>query len=153
MTQTSAALNIHGVAVQIGRCGILIEGPAGAGKTTLAFELVERMRMKGGHGAIIADDRCLLQAAGGRLIARAPEALAGLAELSGLGIIEISHARAGIIDLAVRLVPPEAAERMPQEASCTHCGVTLPILDAAMRKAQRNARLIFAHPALAQALA
>lgn len=149
MTDRAGALHIHAVAIQLGCRGVLIEGPAGAGKTTLGFELVERMRGAGRHGAFIADDRCLIHSSGGRLIARAPDALAGLAELHGLGIARIPHADAGVIDLVVRLVPGEDAERMPEPQVRALCDVSLPCLPVGVRQARRNARLIFAHPALA----
>jgi serine kinase of HPr protein (carbohydrate metabolism regulator) len=150
---------IHAVCVLVGRAGVLIEGPSGAGKTTLGFELVElaqtrflaRPHSGAGWAAFVADDACLLEAANGRLVARAPAAIAGLAERAGLGVVTVAHAPAAIVDLVVRLVAPEAAERMPDAAAASHCGVTLPRLDVAARNAARGARLIFAHPALAKA--
>src|SRR6478735_7393544 len=82
---------IHASAVLIGAKAALIRGPAGSGKSRLVWNLIAAA----GHGALpfarlVADDRVHLENRAGRLLASAPQALAGLIEVHGLGIRRIA---------------------------------------------------------------
>src|SRR5262249_13034273 len=50
---------------------------------------------------LVADDRVHLEARHGRLVARRPEALAGLIEVRGLGIRRVPHEPAAVIGYVV----------------------------------------------------
>jgi HPr kinase/phosphorylase len=108
---------VHATALLIGAVGILIRGPSGSGKSALALDLVSRAGMRGEFAAWIADDQVVLEALNGRLIARRPPAIAGLAELRGLGIVAVDHEPAAVIRLVVDLIDPSDLERMPQPDS------------------------------------
>jgi serine kinase of HPr protein (carbohydrate metabolism regulator) len=113
---------IHASAVLARGGGVLLRGASGAGKSTLAAALVER------GARLVADDRVMLSARGGRLVATAPATIAGLLELRGLGLVAMPFERAAIIRLVVDLVPRDDWERMP-EAGALHAellGVRLP---------------------------
>ncbi|MBX3482822.1 HPr kinase/phosphorylase [Phenylobacterium sp.] len=101
--------------------GILIEGPSGAGKSDLALRALD-------HGfRLVADDRVLLWADGGRLWGRAPDPLAGLIEVRGQGVVPVAAVAFSGVALKVRLEPPE---RMPDPATETVLGVEIPLMAA-----------------------
>jgi hypothetical protein len=119
---------VHATAVVIGEDGILIRGPAGAGKSTLARELIRWAGERGRHCALVSDDRVILERSHGRLIARAVPAIAGLLEIRGLGIVRAPWQEAGLIGLVVDI--REQAPRMPEEpnATATLRGIELPLI-------------------------
>jgi len=114
---------IHASAVLIGAGAILIHGPSGAGKSQLAFRLIAAAQA-GRFGAaarfarLISDDRIILSAHHGRLIARAVAELAGLIEIRGLGIRQVPYERAGLVRLIVELNSVET-NRLPAPASAS----------------------------------
>ncbi|MED5545569.1 MAG: HPr kinase/phosphatase C-terminal domain-containing protein [Pseudomonadota bacterium] len=61
---------------------ILIEGPSGAGKTSLALELIDR------GAVLVGDDGVVLEPRAGHLIARPHPRTAGLIEVRNLGILD-----------------------------------------------------------------
>src|SRR4051812_25700980 len=63
--------------------GVLIEGSSGVGKSDLALRALDT------GFRLVADDRVILWASGGRLFGRAPASLAGLAELRGVGVVSV----------------------------------------------------------------
>lgn len=118
---------LHASAVLVGARAVLIRGPSGSGKSRLALRLLDA---GGGRFArLVADDRTAVTAAGGRLLARPAETLAGLIEVRGLGLRRLPHEPVAVVGLVVDLADP-AAERMPQDPATivTIQGVTLPRL-------------------------
>jgi HPr kinase/phosphorylase len=106
---------IHASAVLAGARAVLIRGPSGAGKSRLAFDLIEAGRSGPLRFAcLVGDDRVHVQAAGGRLLVRPAEALAGLIEVRGLGIIQMPYESSAVVDLVVDL--SAEPERLPQSA-------------------------------------
>ena len=61
--------------------GVLIEGPAGAGKSDLALRALDL------GFRLVSDDRTQVFAALGRLFGRAPDSLSGQIEVRGLGVV------------------------------------------------------------------
>lgn len=57
------ALGLHGLAFEVGDCGVLAIGPSGAGKTTLALAALS------GGARLASDDRVALYVVGGALLA------------------------------------------------------------------------------------
>ncbi len=113
---TSHPPTIHACAVLVGARALLIRGPAGAGKSRLALELIQA----GASGRLafvrlVADDRVHVAAVHGRLIAHAPATLAGLLEIRGIGIRRVPYEPMAVLRLVVDLAT--AAERMPQAAA------------------------------------
>ena len=106
----SEAATVHASAVLVGECGVLIRGPAGSGKSSLLLGL-----LAAGPAAtwLIADDRVILAAAHGRLVAAAPPALAGLIEIRGQGIVRRPFVSPARLDLVVDLMALADCERMP----------------------------------------
>ena len=83
------SLTHHCCIIEINNQGIMIEGKAGSGKTSLAFGLLERAEQLGLKAFWIADDQAHLETNDGCLVARVPETLAGKVELRGFGILQV----------------------------------------------------------------
>ncbi len=122
---------VHGSAVLLAETGILIRGPSGSGKSALVLELLaadpERTRL-------VADDRVVLTAASGRLLAGVPAAIAGLIELRGVGLLRRPFVAPVVIRLIVDLVPAGAVSRLPEAADAQAGieGIVLPRLALAV---------------------
>jgi serine kinase of HPr protein (carbohydrate metabolism regulator) len=114
--------SVHGTAVLVGSDGVLIRGESGAGKSGLALALIER------GGKLVADDRLMLSAINGRLIATPPAPTAGRIELRGRGLINVPHERGCVIRLVADIVSDEGLERMPEphHLTTTLLGIALP---------------------------
>jgi serine kinase of HPr protein (carbohydrate metabolism regulator) len=124
---------IHASAVLIGAKAVLIRGPSGAGKSQLAFDLIQAAAQgQLPFARLVADDRALVVARGGRLLVRPAPALAGLIEIRGLGIRSIDHEELAVVGLVVDLAATDAARLPAQEAGNTDvCGIRLPRLAVA----------------------
>jgi serine kinase of HPr protein (carbohydrate metabolism regulator) len=101
--------------------GVIIEGPSGAGKSDLALRAV-------GQGfRLVADDRVVVFLSDGRLYGRAPESLAGLFEVRGLGVTPHDSLPFARIVLRVACAPsPAGVERIPEAETATILDVPLP---------------------------
>jgi serine kinase of HPr protein (carbohydrate metabolism regulator) len=125
------ASTVHASAVLIGARAVLIRGPSGAGKSCLALALIEAGR--GGtlrFAKLVGDDRVHLEVAGGRLLVRPAEALAGLIEQHGVGLLRRDHEARAVVGLVVDLAA-EDAERLPQTSEVAVATVKLPRLAVA----------------------
>jgi HPr kinase/phosphorylase len=106
---------IHASAVLTGARAVLIRGPSGAGKSRLALGLIEASRTGALRFArLVGDDRVHVQAAGGRLLVRPAESLAGLIEVRGLGILRLPYEPGAVVGLVIDL--SANAERLPEAA-------------------------------------
>lgn len=115
----AAETTVHASCVLAGRRAVLIRGPSGSGKSRLALALIAAA--ESGllpFARLVADDRVHLLAAHGRLIARAPEPVAGRIEVRGFGIRTLPHEPLALVGLVVDLAAADAA-RLPDEAACT----------------------------------
>ena len=107
MSAAASSAQLHASAVAVDGRGCLITGRAGAGKSTLALELVAL-------GAdLVADDRVDTRRSGEALILSAPSALAGMVEARGLGILRLPVRHEAPLALIVDLDEPET-ERLPE---------------------------------------
>ena len=104
--------------------GVLIEGPSGAGKSDLALRALD-------HGfRLVADDRTVVFAAGGDLYSKAPDSLAGLIEVRGLGVVAAPALPFCAVVAVIRCVDgPTAVERLPDPRFETIEGVSTPVFD------------------------
>jgi len=126
---------VHASAVLVGTRAVLIRGPSGAGKSQLALEIIESARS--GlllFARLVGDDRVHLQTAGGRLLVRSVEALAGLIEVRDVGILRLPHEPSAVVGLVVDLAAD--AERLPdaKEQQSVLEGISLPRLAVAEAK-------------------
>jgi HPr kinase/phosphorylase len=110
----STGVRMHGTCVARDGAGVLIVGPSGAGKSDLALRLL-------GRGFIlVADDQ--VDVIDG--VARAPEALAGLLEVRGLGIVRLPYLSAARLNVVVSLT--DQSERLPLPER--HAALDLPMM-------------------------
>jgi serine kinase of HPr protein (carbohydrate metabolism regulator) len=104
--------------------GALIEGPSGVGKSDLALRALDQ------GFVLVADDRTLVFVSNGALYGRAPDPLAGLIEVRGLGVLPQCHRPFCRIDLLVRCVDrPQTVERLPDPRFEVVEGVPVPVFD------------------------
>jgi HPr kinase/phosphorylase len=122
---------VHASAVLVGARAILIRGPSGAGKSRLALELIDSARTGALRFArLIGDDRLHLEPAGGRLLVRYAETLAGLIELRGVGILRRDYEPCAVVGLVVDLAAADA-ERLPEYTELAIAGIDVPRLAVA----------------------
>jgi HPr kinase/phosphorylase len=124
---------VHASAVLVGARAVLIRGPSGSGKSRLALDLIQAA--EGGallFARLVADDRVHLQRRGGRLLVRPAEALAGLIEVYGVGVMRLPHEPSAVVGLVVDLAAADSG-RLPDPASRTTeiAGINLPRLAVA----------------------
>ena len=111
----------------VGDRGILIRGPSGSGKSSLALGLIDDMRFE---ARLLADDRLVLVDGPNGLIARTPRRLEGLIEVRGIGVIKMASIDEAKIALVVDLLSPDDCPRYPAsgERNTTLMGHSLPRL-------------------------
>ena len=114
-------MTIHGCVIAGAARAALILGAAGAGKSSLALDLMAR------GARLVADDRVVLQARDGALIASAPISLAGLIEVRGIGIARVAAQSSAAVSLVVDL-DRAAAARLPDPLTWQHSGITLRLI-------------------------
>jgi serine kinase of HPr protein (carbohydrate metabolism regulator) len=108
---------VHASAVLVGERALLIRGPAGAGKSRLAFALLDAA----GTGILpyarlVADDRVRIFVASGRLLAAAPETIRGMIEARGLGIRRVECEPLALVGLVVDLAALDGT-RLPEASA------------------------------------
>lgn len=83
--------------VAVGDRGVLIEGTPGSGKSALALALIDR------GARLVGDDGVMLEAQGGRLIARPHPRTRGLLEIRNLGLASFAVCESVAVALLVTL--------------------------------------------------
>lgn len=139
-----APVNMHATGLVVAGAGVIVTGASGSGKSSLAFELLERGRATGRFSCLVADDQIFLSGQSGGLVMEAPAPIAGLAEMRGYGVARVDHEPAAVVDLMVELVPPGEAPRHRRDKVRTVEGVEIPCLELAERDSAGSARAILA---------
>lgn len=121
------AQTIHANCLVIGTRGIVIRGRSGSGKSELTDILIEAARNRGNLGVLVADDRVYLSSCRGQIAARVPEAISGLLEIRGNGLVQTDFLPAARVHLLVDLKPAEAIERLPENTTRTETLDGLPV--------------------------
>jgi len=121
-TGDAAQTTLHASAVAIGEHALLITGEAGAGKTTLALEMIAL------GAELIADDQVLARPGDdGRLWLSAPPNLAGLVELRGFGLIRLAARPRAALRLIADL-DRAAGNRLPPRGQRVLSGIACPVI-------------------------
>jgi len=131
MAERSAS--VHASCVLVGARAVLIRGPSASGKSQLALELIQAAASGSLRFArLVADDRVHLAPAGGRLLARPAEALAGLIEVRGVGLLRLPYEPCAVVGLVVDLAATDGS-RLPgsEQREAAIDGIVLPRLPVA----------------------
>lgn len=126
---------IHASCVALAGRAVLIRGPSGSGKSDLALRLID-------EGAIlVADDQVELAREDDRLLASAPQRIAGLIEVRGIGLVCMPWLERVPVALIVDLVTGAEVERLPEPREDNLGGVVLPVLDIVASAPSAGARI------------
>ncbi|MEP5937261.1 MAG: HPr kinase/phosphatase C-terminal domain-containing protein [Erythrobacter sp.] len=120
IVQAKVQASIQASAIAIDGRALLIEGPPGAGKSSLAIALIDR-------GAIlIGDDGVQLSLGEGRLLASPPPNIRGKLEIRNVGIVDLPVTSA---PLGLILTLTKDAPRFPDPVEHREIlGMTIPVL-------------------------
>lgn len=121
--------NLHATALVAGATGLLITGPSGSGKTALALAILDRAASFGRYARLVSDDQVLLCVRGHRLIAKAPDSIAGLVEVRGLGPMKWQAQTEAVIDVAFAIKPAAQVDRMQEPGRFEWGGATTPMFN------------------------
>lgn len=132
---------IHGTSVEIDGAGILLRGPPGSGKSDLALRLISEREAR-----LVADDQVEVSMRDGRLMARAPESLAGMIEVRGLGIARLDHHPSWALHLVIELC--DTVARFPSPSQTVIVGHPLPVCRLRATEASAVAKVMLAVKAL-----
>ena len=116
---------VHGTAVAIGGKAVLLRGPPGSGKSDLALRLIDA------GARLVADDQTRVWRDADALMVTAPDTLAGLIEVRGIGIVHADPLPVARLALLVDLVAPQHVERLPEPSSETIFGLAIPAVAVA----------------------
>lgn len=111
---------IHASCVSVNGNGVLICGPAGSGKSSLALNLIAL------GAELVADDQTLIRRENKNLIARCPETISHLIEARGLGILTPPTRSDVALTLVVDLETVQS-QRVPLPEAYELFGITLPL--------------------------
>ena len=121
---------MHATAVAVDGRAALLVGPSGAGKSDLALRMLTGAFQDQGRAVVaglVADDQVLLERVEQRLVVRAPQTIAGLIEVRGVGLVSFAPVEVADVRLVVDLAA--TGERMPDPNERRDVlGVPLPIL-------------------------
>lgn len=112
MNETPTTARYHATTVAVDGAAVMITGPSGSGKSSLALELI-------GLGAsLVADDLSHIEVQDGVPYAIAPPKMAGVIEARGVGLINVPHSPKAHLRLVVDMGQLETA-RLPSSPAVT----------------------------------
>jgi serine kinase of HPr protein (carbohydrate metabolism regulator) len=129
------AILVHATAVAVGEHAVLLRGPSGSGKSDLALRLIDA------GARLVADDQTRLWREGDAVFLRAPQPIAGLIEVRGVGIVRMTPLPRARLALIADLVAPQHVERLPEPSSETIFGLAIPLVAIAPFEASAPAKL------------
>jgi serine kinase of HPr protein (carbohydrate metabolism regulator) len=132
---SSGTLLVHATTVAIGGRAVLLRGTSGSGKSDLALRLIDA------GARLVADDQSELWRDGDAVLVRAPEPIAGMIEVRGVGIMRVKPLSVAPLALIVDLVALQHVERLPEPSSETIFGLAIPLVALAPFEASAPIKL------------
>lgn len=120
-TPPDDTLTLHASCVAAGGRAVLILGRSGAGKSALALQLIAL------GARLVADDRTILEARPGALVASAPAPIRGLVEARFVGLLHADPLAEAPVGLAVDLDIAET-DRLPPRREARFLERAVPLL-------------------------
>jgi HPr kinase/phosphorylase len=111
--------HLHASCVEKNGQGVLLRGHAGAGKSSFALSLINR------GFRLVADDQVRTRTEDGLLIASPAEALKGLLEVRGIGILNFDYTSSCHVQYLIDLVPGYMSDRMPTLSHFSLSGIPI----------------------------
>ncbi len=120
---------IYGTCVSLGGNAAILKGASGSGKSDLALRFIFDTPPEL-EAALVADDQIEVEERNGKLMASAPQTIAGRMEVRGIGIIAVPYRRDAEVRLIVQLTDNDEVPRLPPSPlpAQSLCGRDLPIL-------------------------
>jgi HPr kinase/phosphorylase len=137
VTAAADRLILHASCVAAHGRAVLITGPSGSGKSSLAMQMLAL------GARLISDDQTEVVATAKRLIARCPSpAIAGLIEARGVGLLRAEALAEAPVALVVDLSQEEDS-RLPPRRMITVLGTALPLVLQARNSHFPSALMIY----------
>ena len=143
-TEPATQPTLHATAIAIAGRAAIIRGASGAGKSDLALRCIAGAvsQLQPEPAGLVADDRIIVERHAEGLRVRAPDSLAGLIEVRGLGILRVPFVATADVRLIVDLVAPGDIMRLPDpQPTAELLGVRLPLLRLAPFEASAPIKL------------
>jgi HPr kinase/phosphorylase len=140
MSGEQAGLMVHATAVEL-RCGedlagVLIKGAPGSGKSALALALIDEPGLGlCANGPVVtrlvSDDQVSLVKDGPHIVMSAPDALTGLLEVRGVGIVQLrDNCPPARLAFVVEHQPVGLQDRLPEATATSLLGQQVPLFRA-----------------------
>jgi serine kinase of HPr protein (carbohydrate metabolism regulator) len=131
------AQTVHANSVALDGRAVLISGPSGSGKSDLTLRLLDR------GWTLVSDDQTVVRREGDRLLASAPETIAGKLEVRGVGIVEMD--RVNDVPVALLAELSRDIERLPEDGRQRQLlGIAVPLVSIDAMTASAPAKLALA---------
>lgn len=112
---------LHASCVAVGDCAVLIRGASGAGKSSLALDLMA-------YGAtLVADDQTTLRRCDHAVLAECPPSIRGRIEARGVGILAAATKTRAVLRLVVDMDGSER-DRLPPRRETEVLGCTIALI-------------------------
>ena len=119
--EDATRLALHASAVAFDGNAVMMLGPSGSGKSSLALQLISLGAL------LVSDDQLLLTRHGDRILASPPPDTPGLIEARGIGLLTAPRTNRAQLDLIVDLEHPEQ-ERLPPRRTRAILGIDLDLV-------------------------
>jgi HPr kinase/phosphorylase len=138
MPDPESSSYVHATALIVGEAGVLIRGPAGSGKSSLAVRLIAEASRCGRFARLVGDDRVSVVEIRDVIVARPHPIIAGQIERRTFPLAVLPYEHACVVRLVVELCL-QPLPRMPdvdEEKIKLRERVELPVLRLAARSTE-----------------
>jgi serine kinase of HPr protein (carbohydrate metabolism regulator) len=128
---------MHASTVAMDGRAVLICGPSGSGKSDLALQLIDR------GFVLVSDDQTMVRKDGEKLLANAPDKIAGKLEIRGIGIVDMERVSDVRVALVVELTSD--IQRLPDDSrERVVLGIPVPLISVDAKTASAPSKVALA---------